>query len=533
MKAVFKKKADVETAESYMVLEIEKERRDIQDYLIKYQNTRIVYDNQVINERIISHLKSIGILDSKSSITDEGEIVLKTGKIFEKEEGKYKVWFIKDDSFLDDTIIHIERIDPTNLKNNTHSENTIQDEKLNIFDKTNTLLPVDSTETSAVKFTPFDKKRCLYISDKKKAETLEIEWVWNDLESSSYKVKGKIDNKNIKDNNFSYDKDLKLIIERIFKDCFDQGVYLWDKTYEKLRMKFYEVMDSTQKEKFSLDWTVENKYCFDEISFSKISLMPYDEASAVEWRNWLLIENLKKEYYLSNKFNIDCRKINGNDAFKAFKKALLIPKVDKFRDELYDSDRTKRSVEYWHLAAPEDLNPDGNITIPYDRFSFKPGDSTSFKEIADKIREDNDYKYLFYIDKYTHKKRHQEKLSVYLKEFASEKIYLITPTKNDKLGNRSDYLLKNNQEIEQHDYDKISAGRKNHDRYIVLANDKNDMVVWAQTASMDFINFEDHTITAESSGTTEDISFIKLTFFMLKEDLRNFIMNNISQGKNE
>jgi len=138
MKATLTKNIKIKTAIAYLVFEKEQARPDI----VKFLNGE-EFANETINNRVKEYLQKLHILDRNGSLTQKGNKVIETGKIFMQEEGKYKIWFIEDDDFLGTKILYFERVSPR--KGSVVNELKVKFEEENYF------LPVNNDEFSLLK----------------------------------------------------------------------------------------------------------------------------------------------------------------------------------------------------------------------------------------------------------------------------------------------------------------------------------------------------------------------------------------------
>jgi len=182
---------------------------------------------------------------------------------------------------------------------------------------------------------------------------------------------------------------------------------------------------------------------------------------------WLLEEEVKKEYLGKDDYENIFSDLIAEDAFDSYK--IKNVTVNEFEKQLYKDNKNKaeQSPAFWHLVAPNDLNPDGDRNYIIDKIEFASGDRTTLQEIADKIKEGNNYSHIFYLDWYTHEDEQQRKILEYLKAFDIDKQFLITYTNPQKGKSRSDILKRKGKDIVQMDIRDMIKNRP-HDRYLVF-----------------------------------------------------------------
>ncbi len=112
----------------------------------------------------------------------------------------------------------------------------------------------------------------------------------------------------------------------------------------------------------------------------------------------------------------------------------------------------------------------------------------------------------------------------------TDKKYLITNTKSDNRNNRNTYIKNNAKSIQEIEISNVfSNGQKaQHNRYIIIAENKEKYTVWQLPSSIDYIRFVEREIEPNTKGTIKDsISFNQVDKKMLKPQLRTFIENKL------
>lgn len=517
MRATLTKKIKVNSALAYLTIEREQERPDIVDYLRSYREGGRGYENELIEERVKEHLKSLRILDPQGGITRKGELIMESGKLIVCEEGKYRVWYTRQDPFFGDTIFHLSRYSPKK------DEQRLKLEEVNFYGRSSTLLPIGEGKSLEVR--PIarvkDYKEFSYSEWRAEGE-LTLEWEWNELDSSTYRVSGRIDNKDVKEHSFEVkEKELPREMKRVFGDD-------WNSELNRLAIRDIEELSESSIDSFLKSEEITNKLHFDKLYFRDIPLMPSNLEVARRWRDRLLTNGLDKDYYLSSDFEALCKEINSKKGFEAFKGGLELPAIDIFRQKLYSQDRAKQRKSYWHLTAPFDLNPDSDGRNLVGSFSHIPGEQTTFREIVRKLKGRNRVKALFYFDKYSSTEWQQRRLAALFAAFGELELkVLITRTKQ---SGRSRYLEQNCPALEQIDIEAIFSREKpNHSRYIIYLNESGELVVWGVNHSIDFIRLKDANITPDTAGDTEDVAFEQHRLEMLKSELREYITERIKE----
>jgi hypothetical protein len=501
MKATFTKKIQIKSATAYLVFEKEQERRDIQDFLNGKE-----FEDEIINNRVKEYLRNLRIIDENDISTQKGSRIRQTGKMLVREEGKYKIWFTENDNFLETKILHFERIAPQN------------DSKVGIlnidFQEENYFLPINDNEFSDLK---------LIINDQiagqinNTNDTISLSWIWGSLEKSHYKFDGQINQNKIKQHSINPAIDLNEFIIEIFQ--------AWDNKQNRLKIQFQDLSDQSkitfEEKNYSSKWKD-----FD-IKIENLPIMPYNDEDAFRWRNWLVEQELKEKYYLKYDFENLIKSINRKEGFSAYSNLLDIPEIEEYRNEIFDKDRPKQSPAFWHLTAANDLNPDINVKYSEKTLDYPVGKQITFVEISNELKNNTNHQInaVFYYDKYVYTHNQQNAMKAFFDCFGCHTKILIT----DNSQTRSNFLQKNESDIKQHFINQVfSKDKPQHNRYVVLCENKQKYTVWQIPSSIDFIQFTDKFIKPNSIGAIKDSSsYNRVKIEMLKPELRTFIESKI------
>ncbi|HQB09156.1 MAG TPA: hypothetical protein PLW37_04745 [bacterium] len=516
MKATLKKHLNVSCYDTFLTIEKSEERGDIKNFLNDFDNGKKTFKDVTIQKRVEDYLKKEGLIN-ETGLTEQGREVLNTGKMLFREKGKYRIWLVEKDNFLKNRILHFERQKIVE-KNNSESEH-ITPKIIDIFSMDHELLPIDSRETEKIKVIKNDDNKI--DASQKQNEKILLIWEWDEMEKSDYYFEGAVNNRKIEQNLFKSDENL----EKWFSSIYPE----WNKKEKRLKTELPQKVEEIKN--FQKDTAEYNKKDFDSLEFKSVPLMPKDLNTAEEWRNALLKKDLKNEYINETDFSTLSNKLIKNEAFNVYRENIKPPVVSDFLEKLQSSnEKSKQTSEFWHLSAPFDLNPEKDEKSTLKSINFNPGDTTSFYEIASKIKgRGKKYTHIFYCDWFTHREDQQKKIVSYLDAFDISQKHLITFTETKKDEVRSDYIKKR-LDISEHNIRDISKEKKNHDRYIVLVNENKEILVWKQTQSIDFISFDVEDFDSETPGKTEDISFSKHEEQMLKPDLIAFIKKEAKIG---
>jgi len=499
MKATLTKNIRVESATAYLVFEKEQERKDIQKFLNGEE-----FEDDTINNRVKEYLRNLRIIDENHISTQKGDRIKRTGKMFVREEGKYKIWFVENDNFLGTKILYFERVAP-------RDNERVVSLKIN-FQEENYFLPIIVNEFSDLKLITKDKDgKEKEISGQVYSDTvmINLSWIWEGLEKSHYVFIGKIKDSQIKPHSINSDKNLNEYIFKIFPD--------WDKKQNRLKIQFNNISEESKitfgEKSYSSKWKD-----FD-VKIENLPLMPNNTENALLWRDWLVEQELNRDYYLKYDFENLIKSINRKEGFIAYSNSLDIPEIENYRNKIFDKNRSKQSSAFWHLTAPNDLNPDISIKYSDKTLDYPVGQQITLSKITDELKwfSSHPVYFIIYYDKYVITEEQQKIMKAFFDCFDCQFKILIT----ENLQQRSDFLQKNAPQIKQHYVNQIFINSKSqHNRYIILFENKQKYTIWQLPTSIDFFDLKNDKIK-------DSVSYNKVKIEMLKPELRTFIESKI------
>ncbi len=496
MKVKLTKTIELSSAQAYLRLQKEEERKDIQEYLNGKKRFELLIEN-----RIKDYLKNIGVFDEHYQLTNY--TVKETGKMLVSEEGKYQIWFTQNDSFFKTIILYFRRLQPNANKEELEPLN------LNFEDTEHLLLP--TSDNSFTKIILKNNKNLVGKTDKQK-DTLNFSWIWNDLESSYYVFSGQLwksdRQTNIKSEAIPCNINIQDWITKILPD--------WNIQQKRYSIRFDNLKEESRK-------TFEDKNFVSrwddfELQIQNLPLMPYDLEEAKKWRNWLLNEELEKDYFSIGDFEAIALEINEKVAFSAYN--LDIPIAKDFIEI------TNSKKAFWHLQAPMDLNPNTKIKLPKQHVEFRQGDKFSFAEIVAKLGL-YDSSLVIYYDRYIITEKQQRAVGAFLQSIESKNKIVITDTSKQY---SSSFIQKEKPEIKLKNLKTIFKDYPAHDRYLIIGN-KDEIQVWNISNSIDFIKFSNENIDVNTFGTIhQSVVFTPVSKELLNKELLNFLENEIKNG---
>jgi hypothetical protein len=504
MKVTLDKNIQLNSAIVYLRFEKEINRKDIQEYLKGKQ-----FDNHLIENRVKDYLKNIKIFDEKYQITALGHLVNETGMLPTVEEGKYQIWFSNRDSYFGNKIFYFKRVQPIR-------EGSDEKLQLHFDDVGHFYLPTESNSFSNLKLLPL---KDFFGQMRNHSNQISLRWTWENLEKSNFVFDGQLG---------KGEKEIKLKPTNIpcldnLKDLIEQLLPNWDKKSERLKIHFGDVSEQSRS---SFEDNLQNQWNNFKVNFQKIPLMPYNKEEAVKWRNWLISENLKKEYFSPSDFESTIIEINEREGFKSYSQLLDIPKPEAFSSIV-----KKNPLAFWHLNAPLDLNPNFKVKLNAKPIELRKDSKISFNDIASKLGFEglDNISVLAYYDRYVvNLNQHKSVATFFSTVECKNKIVITDLTPKD---NSSNFIQKNHPEIKLKDCETIFKSRFPHDRYIVFGNNE-EIQIWNISNSIDYITFLDKNIDKNTQGTIrQSVVFTPVSKELLDKDLLNFIENEIRNGK--
>ncbi len=498
MKVTLNKNIKLNSAQAYLRFQKEELRQDIQEYLKGEKRFE-----PFIQNRIKDYLKNIGVFDEQYQLTKLGSAVKESGKMFVSEEGKYQIWFTQNDSFFKTTIFYLRRLQP-NAKDEIRNQ-------ISLDRKGHFLLPTEENKYTKLNLVSDE----VFGNTNNSTDQIHFSWIWDNLVKSHYVFSGQLGKSerqtNIKSEAIPSDKDIQKIISEILLD--------WNNEQKRYSIRFEglseQMLTTFEDKNYTSKW---NGF---EIQIQNLPLMPYNNEEAKIWRNWLLNEELKKEYFSKTDFEETAIELNEKEALASF--SLDIPKTQDFVE------KTDSKKVFWHLNASMDLNPNTKIKLllKQKHIELRQGDKISFADIVAKLGFDNSSVFVYY-DRYVYNQNQQRAVSALAKAVNSPKKIVVTDlTPKD---NSSDFIQKNVKEITLKDCRTIFKGRSPHDRYLIASN-QNGMSIWNISNSIDYISFSERNINETTVGTIrQSVVFTPISKEMLDKDLLNFINNETKNG---
>ena len=491
MKITFTKTVKLHMATVYMKIKKDVSRLDIQEYLNGKR-----FDNNLVNNRINNYLKEIRIYDDHDSLTKLGETVKATGYLPTLEEGKYKILYTQKDNYFGNTIMYFRREAPYEKS---------QVEELNVYFKTDGhfLMParerdeiIDYTKFSLLE-TQLNGKVC------SNPDTITATLIMEDDKETYCVFSGKIG----KDGATELNKQPVKRDEKL-EDYITEILPNYDSDYKRLMVRFDDRNTTFVSPNHKCAWRGFSG------TIDSVNLMPFDLENAKIWRDSLVRDIVTQQYLSPQDFQSKVIEVNDNPAFEKYRNDLDVPESKNFKTEI-------GGVEYWHLHAPIDLNPNSLFTNINEIITLQKGDNISFAEIVSKLGIASENDVVIYYDKYITNERQQKAASALVESINATKKVIVT----DMSTMKSDFIEKHQNKIRVRDLNHgIFSKHPSHDRYLIVG-DK----YWSITNSIDFIRFSERDITKDTQGkVNQNVTFTPIS--ILDKELLNFV-NSEKNGK--
>jgi hypothetical protein len=528
MKITLKREVKLESAIVYLKIKTEAQREDIKNYLSGNH-----FSNTIIERRVKRYLSDRGIYDSHHQLTAKGMKTRETGLVEEGEEGKYQIWYTRNDPVFGNRVFYFRRIKP-----DARGNPRLEPLDLNFDEKTFVSLPIWGKEggkngKEPVNFSVIDSDG-RYQGENKAGITIHCTWIWNDLINSIFTFEGNLywpdyderTKKNIsKSDNIDGSKEIDFNID--LTQYIPEIIPDWHTETSRCKLKMEHITTNNADEVYQyFEYSGPRpREGFTSCRYDKLPVEPYNLEEAHVWRNRLLMMELEKNYMHPDDFSSTVISINQKDGLEAYADQLDRPDIHQYRDsELEHGKKSDRGAAFWHLAAPLDLNMEIPQSLRLDSFSLIAGNTVSFRDIAQKFNGDFHAEKVFYFDSYVVNYYQQRSVAALLESFDVSDMRVIT-NKDHQYFN--DYLAKKKVCVSVENIGSIYQNFKDapHDRYLVLKKG-NALRVWTGTNSIDYIRFGgNEDIQPDTKGTViKTVTFTRVDQDVLESKLRNFIL---------
>lgn len=497
MKITLHKQVTLKVATVYMKIKKDVMRSDIQEYLNGKR-----FNNTDINNRIDEYLREIRVYDENQQLSKLGQKVRQTGLLPTPEDGKYRIWYTENDEYFGSVIMYFQRERP-------HDKANVLELNLGLAEKGHFLMPTrESSKNGDIEYTKFE----LFSTDLvgttlKNIESVEVNLLLDEGKQSCLQFSGTLG----KDSVIKLHGEKGIETHEKIEQILSEALSDYSPENKRLRKKF----EPNENEDCYKSFELRNLQC-QWRSFSGaidcVKLMPYDEVDAIAWRDYLLRDELSKNYYSPEDFEQKASEINDNAGFAPYKNNLNIPKADKFD--------TRTQTERWHINAPMDLNPNSLFTAISEIITLQKNETQSFAEIVSRMGIGGQNDIVVYYDKYVVDERKQKSAAAFMDAIDASKKIIITDMSPQ--NQKSDFICNKRKDLIIRDMKSgIFAQKPPHDRYLIVAQ-PNGTKIWVISNSLDFIRFNEDDVTPDTQGKiVQSVTFTPIT--ILDKELLNFV----------
>ena len=467
---------EVRSAITYLTMLCKEKRPDIQAFL----KGEASFSN-MINSRINAYLKREKIYDDTGTLTTKGEIIRDQGVIAKSEQGKYKIWFVQNDSMFDTRILHFER-------EAAYDGGSMAELDVNFnIEKWATTVPTNGGAATGFKI----------ISDRSeiKGQLLKniypVAFSWElDEQTSYFYFSGQLD----KGRNFD---SKPLSVKNTYSQFLSLALHRWDDNIQACPVDFDDISDDERlslllschnlddfshrydsNNNFNEIYNSNNKFIKGykslKIEIADMPIFPSDKISAEKWRNWLLKHKLKAGYYTESDLQSISDELMAKRGFDQY--LLPSPTINSLQLDSVDD----VSI-YWHAMAPTDLNPYA-LYANNDRVSMSPGHTDTIASLISKLGLINipSDSVVIYYDNFVRTTVQQRFTCELLDAITARKKILITLAGSDF----NDTIINRYRSITL----KTIGEKLQHDRYIIIGNKQGELIkLWDVTNSNEYI----------------------------------------------
>lgn len=311
---------------------------------------------KILDDGISRYLRTIGVYTPKGQLSPEGEELLETGLYPIPSEGKYFVWFADDPILGGYRILYYER-EPTTTKNDVPSPQYTQEKPI----------PISEIERAGTEDTPRLRVELatlnLPIVSQNHVEQIDMIHTYDTDAAQGRRARryyiGTLSRDTEKKYGLQYTDDAAIEKQSFWDEWWlpEIGRMLngeWKQKYNRLAISF-KAARSLQKEDALQNFSLAS-YTIGEgkrsIKIEHMGLMPSSPTEASRWFEYLLLCEARKRYLQQRDLESIAAMLRDEEAMKRYRAELPTPPVAELAMICKED-----SVSYWHLMAPEDLNP--------------------------------------------------------------------------------------------------------------------------------------------------------------------------------
>ena len=357
MKITLTQKLNVAQGICYMRVCEWQKREDIVSFL---RGTRT--GKKTLDEGISRYLRTIGVYSPNGELSPEGEELLETGLYPTPSEGKYFVWFADDPILGGYRILYYER-EPTTTRNDAPTPQNAQEisileiERAGTKDNPRLRVELETLDLPIVLQDYMVQIDMIHEFDTDAAQGKQARRYY--IGTLSRDAEKKYGLKETED--AAIEDEQKFWHEWWLPEIGRMRKGEWKQEYNRLAISFkaacsFPEEDALQNFSLASHTIGEGKL---SIKIEHMGLMPSRQTEASRWFEYLLLCEARRSYLQQSDLESISAQLRDEEALAIYRGELPTPPVSELAMKCNKEDR----VSYWHLMAPEDLNPHNELQI--------------------------------------------------------------------------------------------------------------------------------------------------------------------------
>lgn len=488
---------------------VEQERPDLQRILKQVDD-----DIECLPPRLIDYLKKETLI-TNNNLTSLGADVVASGKHSAKERGIYQIWYLKEDAYLTQEPLLMQRVVESNTHKGAYKQRSqfyewAETEKIGRNSEFHCEFETVFLNDGAKVQENNISNLCVEVLNtgiKNKQQDLTLTLIYSlqgDKFQVEFKLTGKLPTK-INDREQLVEINNEYLDEpdnEFMSNIVEMIGMQWEVSSLKALCNTRKSHDALSTFTLSQHRLSSISTCFgdfDSGDIKRLPIKPKDLVTAKEWQVKWLNELFKPGYLSTAQANYSQQIWLAHPAVKHYKLPLL-----QGPELLNQLDRQQYPISYWHASAAHFLIPT-NTKTPLPSITFKQNQTLSISDLLRSLVLSEPIKHIIYSDRHYKSSIHASNMReiVRISGVKSGAIYSCDPKAKIPEG----WTL-----------EVMQSKKENHDRYWIIET-MNKTIIWKVTTSLDFIDFIHKTPKVQSPTT-----FVQLE----KSDLPDYLQQALS-----
>ena len=484
MKIKFTRSLEVEYGSTYMCIEEQEKRPDIQAYL---QGLHHISDPK-LNEGVERYLTALR-LKKNGVLTVQGDQVRESGYLPACSEGKYAIWYVQDPILDAPRIIYYDRMATASEDRNWRKG---QELRVGAIER------AQSENSEFVKATLTSNRLFVVKHYNKEQERIDMirQLTVEGGESRAVRyylgtLKGGADRRDhtLRSSRPAEEDVESLWVEKLLPQIAKSLSGQWRGKEQRIALPLDDAkkLGAEALKHFSLNCSIPRSQIGEVWELEHVGIMPMNELEAKKWFDHLLSIEAEKDYLQQG--DIDALASLRNEvALEPYRAALNTPKATGLARGAKDN-----KISYWHLMAPRDLMPDGDVHVIDRPVSLVEGEQHSMSAIVEKLGL-RDVRWVAYCDRYVVRPWQQSYIGGLLQAIKAERSIVITQ-KSDMMKHPSGKTFleqhKGQTQLEIIDVtDVFEKSRGIHDRCLVVCDAQGNLKLWTGTNGLTTFDYQ-------------------------------------------